>query len=413
MEKQFEADFRQPHSTMAVEGEDPDQDEAPLADLDDSDTDVDLPDPKSSETMEKLPVGVKHALRRLHENTGHRSGKRLARALAIAGAPANVVKGALRLRCSICDEHRAPKARRPTSLPTPKDVGDQVHIDIFEVFDLQETRFYIVRAIDFVSRLQMAELVDHKSSDRVARFMSTRWLPVLGAPRTLVADQGREFVSHEFEEFCSGHSIYLHHTPVQAPWQNGIVERGGSVLKGIIRALVKSHSVYGRDDVDICVQEAVAAYNGDMMDSGVTPSQAAFGRQPRLHGDTLGDFGRRLSEHSLIDSKPKLSPSGGNSRDSSTGYAAHALLERFEESCIGPFKTLHHRSQSATRSNSLLLSSDPLQQQDSWLQKEIESTPMAWTCAVDRHGRPHQCLRELPWSVDEVCFGTRETCQFS
>ena len=139
MEKQFEADFKQPHSTMAVEGEDPDQDEAPLADLDDSDTDVDLPDSKSSETMEKLPVGVKHALRRLHENTGHRSGKRLARALAIAGAPANVVKGALHLRCSICDEHRAPKARRPTSLPTPKDVGDQVHIDIFEVFDLQET----------------------------------------------------------------------------------------------------------------------------------------------------------------------------------------------------------------------------------------------------------------------------------
>ena len=58
--------------------------------------------------------------------------------------------------------------------------------------------------------------------------------------------------------------------------------------------------------MDICVQEAVAARNGDMMDSGVTPSQAAFGRQPRLHGDTLGDFGRRLSEHSLIDSKPSL-----------------------------------------------------------------------------------------------------------
>ena len=58
--------------------------------------------------------------------------------------------------------------------------------------------------------------------------------------------------------------------------------------------------------MDVCIQEAVAAYNSDMTDAGVTPNQAAFGRQPRLHGDTLGDFGRRLSEHGLIESKPSL-----------------------------------------------------------------------------------------------------------
>ena len=312
MERQFEADFKRPHpgnlpgsphSTLAVEeGE---AEHYPAA-LDDSDSEAELPDLPEPKGDAKLPAGVKLALKRLHENTGHRSGKRLARALAIAGAPADVVRGALHLRCSICDEQRAPKARRPTSLPTPKDVGDQVFIDIFEVFDLQERRYYVVHAVDFVSRLQMAELVDQKSSDMVARFLSTRWLPVLGAPRTLVADQGREFVSHVFEEYCSGHSIYLHHTAVQAPWQNGIAERGGSILKGIIKALVKAHSVSARDDMDVCIQEAVAAYNSDMTDAGVTPNQAAFGRQPRLHGDTLGDFGRRLSERGLIESKPSL-----------------------------------------------------------------------------------------------------------
>ncbi|CAK8990756.1 unnamed protein product [Durusdinium trenchii] len=247
MERQFEADFKRPHpgnlpgsphSTLAVEeGE---AEHYPAA-LDDSDSEAELPDLPEPKGDAKLPAGVKLALKRLHENTGHRSGKRLARALAIAGAPADVVRGALHLRCSICDEQRAPKARRPTSLPTPKDVGDQVFIDIFEVFDLQERRYYVVHAVDFVSRLQMAELVDQKSSDM-----------------------------------------------------------------GIIKALVKAHSVSARDDMDVCIQEAVAAYNSDMTDAGVTPNQAAFGRQPRLHGDTLGDFGRRLSERGLIESKPSL-----------------------------------------------------------------------------------------------------------
>ncbi|CAK8991008.1 unnamed protein product [Durusdinium trenchii] len=53
-------------------------------------------------------------------------------------------------------------------------------------------------------------------------------------------------------------------------------------------------------------QEAVSAYNSDINDAGVSPMQAAFGKQPRMHGDCLGDFGRRLSEHGLIDSRPSL-----------------------------------------------------------------------------------------------------------
>ncbi|CAK9111467.1 unnamed protein product, partial [Durusdinium trenchii] len=54
------------------------------------------------------------------------------------------------------------------------------------------------------------------------------------------------------------------------------------------------------------VSEAVSAYNSDINDAGVSPMQAAFGKQPRMHGDCLGDFGRRLSEHGLIDSRPSL-----------------------------------------------------------------------------------------------------------
>ena len=254
----------------------------------------------------KIPAVVRQAVRRLHENTGHRSNKRLARALVLAGAPNEVVRAARSLKCSICDEKRAPKARRPASLPVPKDVSDQVHIDIFEMLDVMEERFYVVHCIDFASRFQMAEVLHNKSTESVTHFLKTRWFPIFGSPRVLVADQGREFISWQFEELCAQHSILLWHCAVQAPWQNGICERGGGVLKAIASAVIKSQSITGYEEMQLAMQEAVTAYNHDINDVGVSPAQAALGKQPRMQGDVLGDFGQRLAEHGLMDSKPSL-----------------------------------------------------------------------------------------------------------
>ena len=62
----------------------------------------------------------------------------------------------------------------------------------------------------------------------------------------------------------------------------------------------------GAEDVDQAVQEAVTAYNSDINEAGVTPAQAALGRQPRMVGDVLGDFGQRLAEHGLVESRPSF-----------------------------------------------------------------------------------------------------------
>ena len=179
-------------------------------------------------------------------------------------------------------------------------------MDILEGFDIEDQRFYIIHVIDHASRFQMAQVLDDKSSASVVSFLKTRWFPVFGYPRVLVADQGREFISWEFEQMCAEHSILLWHCAVQAPWQNGLCERGGGVLKVLLGALVKSHSVAGKCDMEEALQEAVTAYNHDVNDLGVNPSQAALGRQPRLQGDVLGDFGQRVAEHGLLDSKPGL-----------------------------------------------------------------------------------------------------------
>jgi hypothetical protein len=266
----------------------------------DSGSDVEVPDPPhvSAATMQ--------AVKRLHENTGHRSMKRLARALMVSGAPLEAVVAAKNLRCSVCSEQKRMKPPKPASLPVPKDVNDQVHIDLFQVMDAGETNHFIVHMTDYTSRYQLAGVLQNKSTGAVVSWIKQHWLPLLGPPRVLVCDQGREFVSHEFETFCAGLGIYVYYTAIGSPWQNGIAERSGGTLKAILSAQIVSHSVIGSADLMDALGEATMAYNMDIGDSGFSPLQVVTGRQPRLHGDVLGGIQQRLGEHSLISSSASM-----------------------------------------------------------------------------------------------------------
>ena len=158
-----------------------------------------------------ITAAIKQSVKRLHENTGHRSNRRLARALNIAGAPAEMVWAAKHHRCDVCQERKQPKARRPVSLPTPKECSDQVHIDLVEMDDASQGKHMVVHMTDHATRFQLGEVLPDKSTKSVVSFIKRRWMPIFGPPKVLVADQGREFVSWEMEEFCASTSILLWH----------------------------------------------------------------------------------------------------------------------------------------------------------------------------------------------------------
>ena len=252
----------------------------------------------------KISSGVRQMVFRLHENTGHRSGKRLARALMVCGAPKEAILAAKQLRCPVCAEQRAPRARRPATLPQTSQVGAKVHIDLLMLDDALRQSYVVVHATDSVSRFQMAAVLDDKSSASVVRFLSTHWVPLMGPPETLVADQGREFISQEFEEWTSSRSIYLYHVGVQCPWQNGVAERSGGTLKALVGAVVRGQAIIGVDEMAMAVGEAVAAYNSDVNEEGISPLQAVTGRQPVPPGDVLAGVSNRLAEHSKIENEP-------------------------------------------------------------------------------------------------------------
>jgi len=64
---------------------------------------------------------------------------------------------------------------------------------------------------------------------------------------------------------------------------------------------VRGEAIVGHDEMAMAVGEAVASYNSDVNEEGISPIQAVTGRQPAPPGDVLAGVSNRLAEHSLVD----------------------------------------------------------------------------------------------------------------
>ena len=105
-----------------------------------------------------------------------------------------VIRAAKEHQCSICKER---VAKKPASLPHPRDVSDQVHMDILEAYDIDGEKYYIIHAIDFCTRFQMSQVLERKSAEDVIAFVKTRWMPIFGPMRVLfvIKDESSFLVS--------------------------------------------------------------------------------------------------------------------------------------------------------------------------------------------------------------------------
>ncbi|CAE7480196.1 unnamed protein product [Symbiodinium sp. CCMP2592] len=229
---------------------------------------------------------IVQAVAKLHRNTGHVSKRRLARALAVSGAPPVVIRAALELRCEICAEEARPKTRMPASLPRASHFGDRVHGDLFSFKDGAGQTRWVAHWVDVATRYQACSLLRSKTAQEVGATLA-EWTRIFGAPKTLVVDMGPEFVAESFQDLCDFYDTVLHHIPVEAPWRNGVAERAGASTKAVLQRLVKEYLPVTEVDVSQVVTAAAGAYNDDINDSGYSPSQAVFGRQPKSFADCL------------------------------------------------------------------------------------------------------------------------------
>jgi hypothetical protein len=152
----------------------------------------------------------------------------LVKALVIAGASEEVLRAARRFSCPICAAKQPPKPRRVAGLPRPRYFWDVVHLDLLQLTDAASGKHWCLNVVDSASNFQMISLVRRKTSAQVTEILDRNWISWAGAPATIVADLGPEFASEEFAQWCEFHAVHLHHTSVEAPWQNGVAENMGA-----------------------------------------------------------------------------------------------------------------------------------------------------------------------------------------
>ena len=100
---------------------------------------------------------------------------------------------------------------------------------------------------------------------------------------TLRTNNGGEFTSNEFQNYCKDRGIKRHFTNAYTPQQNGVTERMNRTLMGMARSMMQFKglsSSYWAEAVHI----AVYLWNRSPTASldGVTPYEAWYGYKPKV-----------------------------------------------------------------------------------------------------------------------------------
>ncbi|CAE7848261.1 GIP, partial [Symbiodinium necroappetens] len=249
----------------------------------------------SFEKGKNLAPEVKSSLRRLHQNLGHPSNIDLARHLRLAGADPVVIDACKRLRCQVCQRNKRGSAPKPASLPTLLEFNQVVAVDAFYVYDCEGTKVELMMAIDVGTGFALAgELQGHSTLTMEATFCSL-WSNTFGAPGTLVVDleSGLQAGLGRYSEW---HGTFIRPIAGQAHWQNGTVERATRTWKEVWVKLVDERSA-NADEANMVITAVNSAMNTLRRESGFSPSQAVWGRDPKLPEDVHHSFQDDHVEH--------------------------------------------------------------------------------------------------------------------
>lgn len=72
---------------------------------------------------------------------------------------------------------------------------------------------------------------------------------LFGAPKRIIADQGRAYISQDFKNFCSEYSIELHFIATGSSRANGQVERVMRTLKSLLTIIENDPNKTWRDEL--------------------------------------------------------------------------------------------------------------------------------------------------------------------
>ena len=95
------------------------------------------------------------------------------------------------------------------NIPEPKEPNESVQLDFWGPINyLNESRNYVLMAVDRFSRWPSAMVCRNNMSDKILKFLKS-FITNHGVPRKIHVDQGTSFMSNEIEAICNGEGVEI------------------------------------------------------------------------------------------------------------------------------------------------------------------------------------------------------------
>lgn len=179
----------------------------------------------------------------------------------------------------VCKASKGPSGATPVRLhPIPKvpSPWHTLHIDFTgKLTGKSDQKEYCSVIIDSFTKYV---LLEHTTSLDAASAIAAlkKAVCLFGAPKRIVADQGRCYISNEFKNFCVEHQIDLHFIATGSSRANGQVERVMRTLKSLLTIIENDPHKNWRDELGN-VQLALNSTRSTV--TKYTPTELMFGVQ--------------------------------------------------------------------------------------------------------------------------------------
>ena len=186
--------------------------------------------------------------------------------------------------CPKCQANKVTRHNRQVlrNYPVNTQRFHTMHIDIVGPLPESNGFKYILTMRDRATGFVIAAPMSDKSSNTVIMNLMHHLIGKFSVPSVVISDQGREFNSFLFEEFCAKMGINHKATTAYHPQSNGAIERIHRILKTSLRSLEDP------SDWAFNLPVTILTLNNLTSDTNpFTPHQHTYGQAGRLPGTFL------------------------------------------------------------------------------------------------------------------------------
>ena len=184
--------------------------------------------------------------------------------------------------CQDCQMRKSPRnSKKAPLLPIPVgNAFERIAVDVLGPFPpSNKNNRYIVVFTDYLTRWNESFAVPSTEASVIARLLVDEVIARHGAPKVLLSDRGKNFLSKLVAEVCKIFQIHKVNTSSYHPQTDGLVERFNSTLCQSLSMYVAKN----QKDWDEYIPLILFAHRTSVLEAiGDSPFYVLYGREPRL-----------------------------------------------------------------------------------------------------------------------------------